>query len=82
MGRGKKLLVDAFKWKRRAHVIKSKGILPFLAFQSVFRVLPKKAKGPVVQGLRIRRKYYLAKHLGIWFLAGALIFALAGMCGT
>lgn len=81
MGRGKKLLADAFKWKRRAHVIKSKGLIPFLAFQSVFRSLPKGAKKPIVEGLRLRRKYYLAKHLGLWFLVGALIFALMGMCG-
>ena len=82
MGKGKKLLIDAFKWKRRAYVVKRKGLLSFLAFQGVFKVLPKSAKRPVVQGLRLRRKYYLAKRLGIWFLAGAIILALVGMCGV
>jgi hypothetical protein len=82
MGTGKKLLIDAFKWRRRAHVIKRKGLLPFLAFQGAFRALPKGAKRPVVEGMRLRRKYHLAKHLGHWFLVGALIFALIKACGV
>ncbi len=83
MGTGKNL-VEAFnfKWKRRAYVIRKRGILPFLAFQGVFRALPRGAKKPAVVGLKIRRKYYLAKHLGIWFVVGALVFALMGMCGV
>jgi hypothetical protein len=89
MGAGKKLLVEAFKWRRRAYVIRRRGILPFLAFQGVFRALPKGAKKPVVEGLR--RKYYLARHMGIWFpvcvprtsrVVGALVFALMEMCGV
>jgi len=82
MGVGKKLLGEAFKWRRRAHVIRRRGILPFLAFQGVFRALPKSAKKPVVEGLRIRRKYHLAKRFGIWFVVGALVFALMGKCGV
>ncbi len=82
MSKAKKLLIDAFKWKCRAHVIKRKGLLPLLAFHGLFQALPGSAKKPVVQGMRIRHKYYLFKHLGLWFLVGALIFALMGVCGV
>ncbi len=82
MGTGKKLLIDAFKWKRRAYFVKRKGLLSFLAFQGVFRAMPGKAKQATIQGMRIRRKYYLAKHLGLWFLVGVLIFVFMRVCGV
>jgi len=82
MPKAKNLLIEAFKWKRRAYVIKRKGLLPLLAFQGAFCALPGSAKKPLVQGMRIRRKYYLAKHLGLWFLVVAAIFALMGVCGV
>ncbi|GBD39830.1 hypothetical protein HRbin37_02116 [bacterium HR37] len=80
MARKRNLLVDAFKWKRRAHVIRRRGFFPFLVFQMLFRLLPGKAKRPVVEGLRVRRKYYLAKRMGFWFILGALVFMLARVC--
>jgi hypothetical protein len=52
-----------------------------LAFGTNVSSPPKEAKGPIVEDLRVRRKYYFVKRMGVEvFLLGAIAFASLKEC--